>query len=107
MEPEMTTPPSTYSLEFKEEAVRLVLTTHRSCAEVARDLGIAPNLVVRWKQQHVDRTGVGRPSFTGRGVPARTPQEARLVHLERELEIARQERDIMKKAVAFFAKESR
>ena len=42
----MITPRSTYSLEFKEEAVRLVLATNISCAEVARDFGIAPNLVV-------------------------------------------------------------
>ena len=48
-----------------------------------------------------------KPSFTGRGVPARTEHETRIAQLERDLEIARQERDILKKAVGFFARESR
>lgn len=39
-----------YSPEFKQEAVRLVKTTGKSCAEVARDLGLPPHYVVRWRQ---------------------------------------------------------
>ena len=41
-----------YSPEFKREAVQLVKTTGKSCAEVARNLGLPPHYVVRWRQQH-------------------------------------------------------
>jgi len=91
---------TTHSPEFKQEAVRLVLTSGKSCAQVARDLGVEDYLVVRWKKQHLTREATGKPSFTGRGVPARTEQETRIAQLEQELEIARQERDVLKKAVA-------
>ncbi|MFD1732834.1 hypothetical protein ACFSC4_19775 [Deinococcus malanensis] len=47
----------------------------------------------------------GAPSLTGRGNAALSAQEARLKALERELEVTRQERDILKKALAFFAKQ--
>ena len=106
METDMTASKHEYTAEFKEEAVRLVISSQKSCAEIARNLGIAPYLVVRWKQQHEQRGAVGRPQFTGRGVAALSEQEARFKKLERELEITRQERDILKKALAFFAKEN-
>ena len=64
-----------------------------------------PYLSLR-KQQHEQRGTAGRPQFTGRGVAALSEQEARFKKLERELEITRQERDILKKALAFFAKEN-
>jgi len=63
----MTASKHEYTAEFKEEAVRLVISSQKSCAEIARNLGIAPYLVVRWKQQHKQRGAVGRPQFTGRG----------------------------------------
>ena len=102
----MTASKHEYTAEFKEKAVRLVISSQKSCAEIARNLGIAPSLVVRWKQQHEQRGAVGRPQFTGRGVAALSEQEALVKKLERELEITRQERDILKKALAFFAKEN-
>ncbi|GGM60374.1 transposase [Deinococcus sp. 14RED07] len=101
----MSVPKQKFTAEFKQEAVRLVRTTGKSCAQIARDLGVPPHYVVRWKQQQDTQTAAGRPAFTGRGIPALSPQEARLKELERELEIARQERDILKKALAFFAKQ--
>ena len=102
----MTTPRQHYTAEFKQEAVRLVETTGKSCAQIARDLGVPPHYVVRWKKRQEVQKAAGRPVNTGRGVPARSEQEERIKHLERELEIARQERDVLKKAVAFFAKQS-
>jgi len=48
--------------------------------------------------------GVSHPQFTGRGVAALSEQETRVKKLERELEITRQERDILKKALAFLSK---
>lgn len=94
-----------YSPEFKQEAVRLVKTTGKSCAEVARDLGLPPHYVVRWRQVQEKQDQAGRPAFPGRGNAALSAQEARLKALERELEITRQERDILKKALGFFAKQ--
>lgn len=102
----MTASKHEYTAEFKEEAVRLVINSQKSCAEIARNLGIPPYLVVRWKKHHEQQGAVGRPLFTGRGVASLSDQEARFKKLERELEIARQERDILRKALAFFAKEN-
>ncbi len=102
----MTTPRQQYTAEFKQEAMRLVKSTGKSCAQIARDLGVPAHDVVRWKKQQEVQEVAGRPVVTGRGVAARSEQEERIKHLERELEIARQERDILKKAVAFFAKQS-
>ncbi|GAA5441837.1 hypothetical protein CBQ26_16695 [Deinococcus indicus] len=102
----MSVPKQKFTAEFKQEAVRLVRTTGKSCAQIARDLGVPPHYVVRWKQQQDTQTAAGRPAFTGRGIPALSPQEARLKELERELEIARQERDILKKALACLGQNS-
>jgi len=119
METDMTASKHEYTAEFKEEAVRLVISSQKSCAEIAQNLGIPPYLVVRWKQQYEQRGAARRLQFTGRGVVALSEQEARVKKLERELEITRQERDILKKALAcleqnsaqqalarFFAKEN-
>ncbi|WP_293910037.1 transposase [Deinococcus sp.] len=89
-----------YTAEFKTEAVQLVASSGKSCAEVARDLGLAPHLVVRWKAPQEQQRAAGRPTHTGRGVAALSEPEARLKRLERELEVTRQERDILKKALA-------
>jgi transposase len=102
----MTTPRQQYTAEFKQEAVRLVQSTGKSCAQIARDLGIPPHYFVHWKKQWEAQEAAPRPVNTGRGVAAHSKQGERIKHLERELEIARQERDILKKAVAFFAKQS-
>ena len=96
----MTASKREHTAEFKEEAVRLVISSQKSCAEIARNLGISPHLVVRWKQRHEQQEAAGRPQFTGRGVAALSDQEARVKKLERELEITRQERDILRKALA-------
>ena len=60
----------------------------------------------RWKREYETQTAQGKPVFTGRGIPALTEQEKEIKQLRKELEVARQERDILKKAVAFFAKDS-
>ncbi|CAM3181824.1 Transposase [Deinococcus saxicola] len=96
----MSVPKQKFTAEFKHEAVWLVCTTGKSGAQIACDLGIPPHYVVRWKQQQDNQTAAGRPAFTGRGIPALSPQKARLGELERELEIARQEWDILKKELA-------
>ncbi len=94
-----------YTPEYKLEAVRLART--EGISDTARNLGINPNMLGRWKKEHETRAAEARPAFTGRVVSALTEQERELQQLRRDLEIARQERDILKKAVAFFAKETR
>ena len=91
-----------YTKEFKLEAVQLAVESERSLAEVARDLGIAPNVLHRWKQQ-VDRRDAATV-FPGNGKSAGPEDETR--QLRQELERVKQERDFLKKAAAFFARES-
>lgn len=90
----------TFTREFKMEALRLAEESPEPAAAVARQLGIHPNLLYRWRQELLsDR----EDPFPGRGnVPA---DEAELQRLRRELARVREERDILKKAVTFFAKE--
>jgi transposase len=88
-----------YTNAFKAEAVRLFIEGDRSAVAVARDLGIRPDLLRKWKQDHL-ATGLVQE-------PVRVLTDAeRLRQLERELAVVRQERDFLKKATAFFARES-
>lgn len=88
----------TYSREFKLEALRLWQTTDKSGVEIERELGIGSGCFSRWKQKYL---GEGESAFPGRGRPP--PDEDEIQRLRRELEIACQERDILKKAVAIFS----
>jgi transposase len=92
----------TYSREFKLEAVRLSETSGKSIVEVERDLGLSPNLLRKWRRDLSQKRG---DAFVGKG--NLTEAEAEVRRLHRELEVTRQERDLLKKAVAFFAKEQR
>ena len=92
--------------EFKIEAVRLVTEGGRSVAQVARELGIRPDMLRNWKRQAEGRVGLSAGDvFPGSGhLPS---QEDELRRLQRENERLRQERDFLKKAAAYFAKDSR
>ena len=86
-----------YTQEFTQEAVALIARHDKSAKQVARALGIDPSALRRWRQDCTAQTGtVERAGSTEETGP-----------LRRELERVRMERDILKKAVAFFAKESR
>jgi transposase len=86
-----------FTREFKLQAVQRVLEDDRSAAEVARELGITANALCRWKQEYLSEPMPGPlPKET-------TDQEVR--RLRRENERLRQERDFLKKAVGFFARE--
>jgi len=87
-----------YSREFKQEAVRLLETSGKSASELERDLGIGKGNLWRWKRKFAAN---GENAFPGHG--RLTPEQEQLRKLERELEIVRQERDILKKAVAIFS----
>jgi transposase-like protein len=86
--------------EFKSEAVRLTRESGRPVAQVARELGISDNVLYRWmtEQRHVESQGRTRQSV-------RAGQEE-LTRLKRENETLRKERDFLRRAAAFFARES-
>ena len=93
----MTKTNRTYTREFKLEAVELQKTSGKSAAQIERELGIGGGGLSRWKRQFEEE---GEDAFPGHGRLA--PDKERIRQLERENEILRQERDILKKAVAIF-----
>jgi transposase len=91
-------PRKRYTTEFKIEAVRLYETSGKSASQIERELGIGQGNLWRWKRQH------GSDSRSGaRDLGDRTPEQERIRALERENEILRQEREILKKVVAIFS----
>jgi transposase len=95
-----------FTREFKLEAVRLAQESGKPQAQVARELGIRPDMLRSWKRQALSRAGFAAEDvFPGNGqLPS---QDEELRRLQRENERLRQERDFLKKAAAYFAKESR
>jgi transposase len=92
----------THTREFKIEAVRLLKRSGKTQAEIADGLGISQTSLSRWKGELAEE---GEDAFPGRG--NLRSEEERNRQLEREIEILRQERDILKKAVAIFSQPSR
>ena len=91
----------TFTREFKVAAVKLVTEKGRSFSEAAKSLGIATELLRRWKTTLQDE---GKEAFPGHGnLP---PVEDELRRLKAEVIRLKAERDMLKKATAFFAKES-
>lgn len=89
-----------FSDEFKAGAVRLVLEEGRSVAEVARDLDLWESVLHHWVTQAKVDSGKGRAGALT------SSEKEELGKLRREVKLLRQERDILKKAAAFFAKEN-
>lgn len=89
-----------YSREFKLEAVMLVVEQGRTVGDVAESLGVNRGVLQRWKSQLKTE---GALAFPGNGRPNAADEEVR--RLRKELAQVRQERDILKKATAYFAKE--
>ncbi len=85
----------TYTREFKLEAIRLAETSGRPITQIERELGLSQGTIAHWRRE-VQRTG--DEVFPGHG--HLLPSEERLRQLERENAILRQERDILKKAIA-------
>jgi transposase len=91
----------TYTPEFKAEAVKLVTEQGYSVAEAARRLGLRENLIRNWKQALEAR---GTDAFPGHGKLSPFEEENRCLRAENKRLLA--ERDILKKATAFFAREA-
>ena len=87
-----------YSRDFKMETVRLLETSGKSANRLERELGIGKGCVLRWQREFASD---GEDAFPGHG--RLTPEQERFRQLERENEILRQERDILKKAIAIFS----
>tara|TARA_B100000929_G_C15184300_1_gene309865 strand:+ start:92 stop:382 length:291 start_codon:yes stop_codon:yes gene_type:complete len=85
-----------YPKEFKEEAVSLVLEQGYSVPEAAKSLGIASNMLYRWKDQ-MEQLQEGKVLVEG--------EREELKRLRKEVKELRMEKEILKKASAFFAKE--
>ena len=86
-----------FTEEFKQEAVQLTQTSGRTIAQVADDLGIGLSTLTRWKRRY-------READLLAGLHEDTAKE--LARLRKENELLRQERDLLKKATAFFARET-
>jgi transposase len=91
----------TFSREFKLEAVNLVRARGVSVAQASRDLGIHANVLRKWVR---DATLDPVQAFPGHG--QMKPEQAESARLKKEVARLRMERDILKKAAAYFAKES-
>ena len=87
-----------YSREFKLEAVRMADDGGLSLSEVARDLGLDLRMLRRWRKSLMEE---GPTAFPGSG--NLSPEENEVRRLQRELNRVREERDILKKAVAIFS----
>jgi transposase len=98
----MTKVQKTYTREFKEEAVRLTQTSGKPLAQVARELGISDSSIHQWRKELAQH---GKDAFPGSG--HQTPLEEENRQLKRELERVQQERDILKKAISIFSRESK
>jgi transposase len=91
----------TYAPEFKLQAVKMILEQKFSVAEVARRLGVGENVLHTWKKAVL---ADGAKAFPGSG--HLTPQEEEIRKLKAEVKRLEAERDILKKATAFFASQT-
>jgi transposase len=86
-----------YTEEFKREAVRLMETSGKPVAQLARDLGINDNNLYRWRSRYGRQKQIASNGNL-------TDTEAELKRLQRENEVLRQERDILKKAMSIVSR---
>jgi transposase len=91
-----------FSREFKTEAVRLVVERGVKITQAAKDLGIHENVLRKWV---LNFKADPEQSFPGRG--KLKPDDAEVARLRRELAKTKAERDILKKAIAYFARDQR
>jgi transposase len=98
----MTTKRKRYSKEFKLEAVRQLETGNKSAAVLARELGIQRNQLYKWQEQLSNNEEAAFPG-SGRRIQNK---DAEIARLKKELEITREENEILKKAAKYFARES-
>lgn len=89
-----------FTREFKLEAVQLTLQEGVSIRQIADDLGLGYETLRRWRSDYLKADG---QAFPGKG----NPRDAEMTKLKRELARVKKERDFLKEAAAYFAKESK
>jgi transposase len=91
-----------FSEAFKKDALDLLEHSGKTMAQIERDLGISPGLLGKWKQRYkIDETS---QKLTASDM---TAAQKEIQRLKRELEVARMERDILKKAISIFSQEDK
>jgi transposase len=90
-----------FTKEFKLEALRLMKESGKPAADVARELGLRRNQLYKWQEKF---SAAGEEAFPGHG--RRPAQDDEIARLKRELARMKEERDILKKAAQYFARES-
>ena len=95
-------PQGRYTREFRQEAVRLVVEEKISCQEAARRLSLAPSTLNYWVKAYK----AGKLGEIGKAQKPLTELEMELARMKKELAEVKMERDILKKAAAYFARES-
>jgi transposase len=93
-------PKKSFSPEFKDEAVKMVIETSRPIARVAKELGINEGTLGNWVAAY-------RREHAGEEPPPTVTERARLRELERENRELKMENDFLKKAAAYFARDPR
>lgn len=89
-----------YSREFKKNAVKLSYE-RSNISELARELGIQPNILYRWREETQAK---GKESFPGNGKQAVTPEYEELLELRKQLKRKEMELEILKKAMSILSK---
>ena len=91
-----------YSKEFKLDAINLVLEQNYTRSAAAKSLGLNPNVIGRWIKEHQEDDG---HAFRGNG--KLTPEQEEIRKLKNQVKRLEMEKDILKKATVFFAKETK
>lgn len=96
--------PGRYPKEFKLEAIRLMNSGDKPVSEIAMQLGVKRTLLYRWRDQAGEK---GDAAFSGKRGRPKIEDLTEIARLRRQLKEVTQERDILKKAAAYFAKDLR
>ncbi len=91
-----------FDAQFKLDALRLIEDTSRTVRDIARELDVRPELIYRWQRELQKNP---EQAFPGKG--KLKPEQDQVRQLEQELARVKQERDILKKALAFFSRNER
>ena len=94
----------TFTAEFKRQAVAMSQSPGATVQGVCSEFGISETALRRWIHQYREQ---GERAFPGQGNALLTPEQAEILRLRKENEQLKEERAILKKAAAFFARESR
>jgi len=95
---------SKYTKEFKDSTVRLILNNNQKVVDVAQDMDIHPKTLYSWVTTYKKEHNI--PVSHSRTIGTSEPLDEEVKRLRKENKILKQERDILKKATAYFAKET-